>query len=64
MGLFNKKELERITELKEMVAKLEKSNNELTNKLNDANAEISKIKKKIQELEEEKETILNKNKRI
>ena len=45
MGLFNKKELERITELKEMVAKLEKSNNELTNKLNDANAEISKIKK-------------------
>ena len=45
MGLFNKKELERITELKEMVEKLEKSNSELTNKLNDANAEISKIKR-------------------
>ena len=45
MGLFNKKELERLAELKEMVEKLEKSNNELTNKLNDANAEISKIKK-------------------
>ena len=35
MGLFNKKELERITELKEMVEKLEKSNSELTNKLNE-----------------------------
>lgn len=45
MGLFNKKELERIAELKEMVEKLEESNNELTNKLNDANAEILKIKK-------------------
>lgn len=45
MGLFNKKELERITELKEMVEKLKKSNSELINKLNDANAEISKIKK-------------------
>lgn len=45
MGLFNKNELERIVELKEMVEKLEKSNSELTNKLNDANAEISKIKK-------------------
>lgn len=45
MGLFNKKELERIAELKEMVEKLEKSNNELTDKLNNANAEISKIKR-------------------
>ena len=45
MGLFNKKELERIAELKEMVEKLEKSNNELNDKLNKANDEILKIKK-------------------
>ena len=45
MGLFNKKELERIAELKEMVEKLEKSNSELNDKLNKANDEILKIKK-------------------